>query len=255
MAGLLLYHMIWHLPDWRNTLDTVVDGLIFDLDDTLLDRQATFVRVAGNLYKEYLCATASITRDDAVAMMVLWDGHGYTNRNEMLTRWLNEWPEAGFDMGSLVQWYYSEMERQVQPDLEVNRFLAFLNDRQVPWGIVTNGSRYQHRKCRAAGLDKLAPFIIVSEEAGYAKPDPRIFRDALKVTGLESPDQIMFIGDNPLNDIDGAKRFGMKAAWIRRGRQYPVDLQPPDHIIDHVIEVRQIIDVTPQSPLTGNEGL
>ena len=229
-------------------MDTDVEGLIFDLDNTLLDRQATFVRVAGTFYDEHLCAAMSVTRDDAIAKMVQWDGDGYSNKQEMFTQWLCEWPEAGLDMGTLTKWYRSAMERQVQPDMEVNKFLTYLNDQQVPWGIVTNGSRNQHRKCQAAGLSQLAPFIIVSEEAGYAKPDPRIFRDALKAIGLTSPEQIMFIGDNPLADIDGAKRFGMKAAWIRRGRQYPVDLQPPDHVIDFVTEVRHVVDVTPQSP-------
>ena len=68
--------------------------------------------------------------------------------------------------------------------------------------------------CRAAGLDKLAPFIIVSEAAGYKKPDPRIFRDALELTGISSPEQILFVGDNPHADIEGAKRFGMKTAWV-----------------------------------------
>ena len=116
----------------------------------------------------------------------------------------------------------------------------------MPWGIVTNGSSSQHRTCRAADLDRLAPFIIVSEEAGYAKPDPRIFRDALKAIGLTSPEQVMFVGDNPVADIDGAKRFGMKAAWVRRGRRYPTGLQPPDHVIDFVTELRQIVDVTSQ---------
>ena len=248
VAGVLLCSIIFHLPDRRMTLDAVVEGLLFDLDNTLFDRQATFLRVAGNFYDEYLRATTSVTRDDAVAMMVQWDADGYANKQEVFTRWLNEWPEAGLDMGTLVQWYRSAMERQVQPDMGVNEFLAYLNDQQLPWGIVTNGSRNQHRKCEAAGLSQLAPFIIVSEEAGYAKPDPRIFRDALNATGLTSPEQIMFIGDNPLADIDGAKCFGMKAAWIRRGRQYPADLQPPDHVIDFVTEVRHIVDVTPQSP-------
>ena len=135
------------------------------------------------------------------------------------------------------------MERQVQPDEEVNGFLAYLNERRMPWGIVTNGSPSQHGKCRKAGLDKLAGFIIVSEEAGYRKPDPRIFRDALEAMGLAAPEQVMFVGDNPEADIDGAKRFGMKAAWVRRGRDYPVDLIPPDHVIDHVMEVRSIVDV------------
>ncbi len=234
-------------------LDTTVNGLVFDLDNTLLDRQATFLRIAGNFYEEHLCATTSVTRDNTVAMMVRWDGDGYAKKEEMFARWLNEWPEAGVDMRSLTGWYRSAMVRQVRPDMEVNRLLANLNDRQLPWGIVTNGSKNQRRKCRAAGLDQLASFIIVSEEAGYAKPDPRIFCDALMATGLTSPEQVMFIGDNPLADIDGAKRFGMKATWIRRGRQYPVDLQPPDHVIDFVTDVRHIADVTPQSARTGNE--
>ena len=53
----------------------------------------------------------------------------------------------------------------------------------------------------------------------------------------------MFVGDNPVADIDGAQRFGMMTAWIRRGRQYPSDLQPPDFTIDHVLEVRNIAGV------------
>ncbi len=177
---------------------TDVGGLVFDLDNTLLDRQSTFIRVAGSFQEEFLRDTTSVTRDDAVAMMVCWDGDGYSDRQTMLSRWLGEWPETGLDMGSMTRWYRSAMERHVKPDVEVNGFLACLNERQVPWGIVTNGSSSQHDKCRAAGLDRLVPFIIVSEEARYAKPDPRIFRDALKATGLTSPEQIMFVGDNPL---------------------------------------------------------
>ena len=233
----------------RGTLDKNLDhGLVFDLDNTLLDREATFIRVAGEFYDEYLRATASTTRDDAVTMMVRWDGDGYTSRESMFMRWLSEWPEAGCNMGSLTSWYRSAIERRVEPGVEVNGFLAHLNDRHVPWGIVTNGRTSQRGKCIAAGLDRLASFIIVSEEAGYEKPDPRIFQDALMATGLTAPGQVMFVGDNPSADIDGAKRFGMKAAWIRRGRQYPADLQSPDHIIDHVTEVLDIIAVSRDAP-------
>ena len=59
--------------------------------------------------------------------------------------------------------------------------------RGMPWGIVTNGNgRNQRAKCRAqAGLEALTHFIIVSEEQGYAKPDPRIYQDAMSALGLE----------------------------------------------------------------------
>ncbi len=89
-----------------------------------------------------------------------WDSDGYADRGQMFARWLEEWPETGLDMASLARWYRSEMDRQVKPDMEVNGFLAQLNERRVPWGIVTNGRTSQHGKCRAAGLDRLAPFII-----------------------------------------------------------------------------------------------
>ena len=222
-------------------MDTAVEGLIFDLDNTLLDRQAVFARVASRFYEDYLRAKTPVTRADAVGKMVGWDGDGYASRQQALTHWLDEWPETGLDIESLIAWYRSETQQQVQPDLRVNEYLVHLNERQLPWGIVTNGSSSQHNKCRAAGLTQLAPFIIVSEEFGYAKPDPRIFDDALKATGLTRPERVMFVGDNPVADIDGAKRFGMKTAWVRRGREYPAGLLSPDYIIDFVTELRDFV--------------
>ena len=230
-------------PNEEHALDNVVKGLVFDLDNTLLDRESAFERAVGNFYENHLRTATSATKGDVVAKMVRWDNDGFRNRQTMFARWIGEWPEVGLDIEYLTRWYRSEMERQIKPDMKVNGLLAHLNDRQVPWGIVTNGSKNQRRNCRAADLDRLAHFIIVSEEAGYAKPDPRIFRDALIRAGLSKPEQVMFIGDNPLADIDGAKRFGMQTAWVRRGRQYPVDLLQPDHVIDHVAQVRNIIGV------------
>lgn len=222
-------------------MDTVVAGLLFDLDNTLLNREALFARVADSFYEEHLHTKTSVAREQAVAKMVEWDGGGYADRQRMYTQWLSEWPETGLDMASLRAWYRLATEQQARADMEVNEFLGHLNDRGVPWGIVTNGASSQRGKCQAAGLSNLAPFILVSEEVGYAKPDPRIFDAAQRSTGLSFPEQVMFVGDNPVVDIDGAKSFGMKAAWVRRGRQYPPGLRTPDHVIDAVAELRAIV--------------
>ena len=217
---------------------TSVEAVIFDLDNTLLDREALFQSVAETFYDEHLAARHSVTRDEAVELMVCWDEDGYGVRQAMRRRWwLSEWPNTGLDDESLASWYGSAMDRLTRPDAEVNAFLTQLNEQSMPWGIVTNGDTSRQRgKCRGAGLDRLAPFIIVSEEAGYEKPDPRIFRDALEAAGLTAPERVLFVGDNPTADADGAKRFGMQAAWVRRGRDYPPDLLPPDHVIDRVTE-------------------
>ena len=219
-----------------------IRGFLFDLDNTLIDREAAFFRFATCFYQDRLRKTTSMTQDEAVAKMVRWDCDGYADRATMFAKWAAEWPEARLDPERLLPWYRSEMKQHVQPDADINRFLANLNEHQSPWGIVTNGSTTgQHVACRAAGLDQLAPFIIVSEAAGYKKPDPRIFRDALNRTGLSSPEHILFVGDNPHADVDGAKRFGMKTAWVRRDRQFPDDLQTPDYVIDHVAELQDVV--------------
>ena len=227
-----------------------VDGLAFDLDNTLFNFDRAFAGVARDFYEQHLRETMSVTRTDAMAMMIRWDDelHAVTQyvpnlKERRFVRWLSEWPDTGLDTASLTRWYDGAMDRRTRPDPEVNRFLAQLNERQVPWGIVTNGpSEMQRHKCQAVGLDRIAPFIIVSEEVGYAKPDPRIFRDALKATGLARGEQVMFVGDNPVTDIDGARRFGMRTAWVRRGREFPADLHPPDHMVDSVLEVQPLLE-------------
>ena len=231
-------------------MDLAVDGLVFDLDNTLFDFESALAGVARSFYEQFLRPATPLSCADAVAMMVRWDEdlHAVTQyvpdlKARRFARWLSEWPDTGLDIAALTGWYDNAMDQQMQPDPEVNRFLAHLNNRQVPWGIVTNGpSGMQRHKCQAVGLDQIAPFVIISEEVGYAKPDPRIFRDALDATGLTSPEQIMFVGDNPATDIDGARRFGMRTAWVRRGQQFPADLQPPDLIVDRVDEVRHVVD-------------
>ncbi len=228
------------------TLDKAVKGILFDLDNTLIDRESAFVRFASYFYDEHLRNATTMARDEAVAKIVRWDNDGYGDREIMLARWVAEWPEAALNVKWLLPWYRSEMRRHVEPDTDANSFLADLNEREMLWGMVTNGNTTTQRlTIRAAGLDRLTSFIVISEEAGYRKPDPRIFRDALNLIGLTSPQNVLFVGDNPKTDIDGAKQFGMQTAWVRRGREFPDNLVPPDHVIDHVAELQNIVGVFP----------
>ncbi len=220
---------------------TNVDALIFDLDETLLNRSAVFLRVAREFYDDHLHNLSPHTRNKAVAMMVQWDEDGNSDRQWMRSQWLSHWPNTGFDPQSLETWYRAAMVRNIQPDPKIINFLNELNDSKIPWGIVTNGPVTQRDKCVAAGLAQIAPFIIVSAEVGFCKPDPQIFRLALSAAGLNSAERALFIGDNPVADIDGAKRFGMMAAWIRRGREYPPGLICPDYTIEHVLDVQDIV--------------
>ncbi len=80
--------------------------------------------------------------------------------------------------------------------------------------IITNGfEEVQHRKVAASGLDKFFTNTITSDEAGYKKPDCRIFKYSLDLTGADSAQSLM-IGDDPEIDIQGAKAVGIDQVLV-----------------------------------------
>lgn len=75
--------------------------------------------------------------------------------------------------------------------------------------LITNGfHEVQATKLSVSGLGKYFIEVITSEEAGFKKPDERIFRYALK-KAVANPDNSLMIGDDPEVDIEGAKNIGM----------------------------------------------
>jgi HAD superfamily hydrolase (TIGR01509 family) len=63
------------------------------------------------------------------------------------------------------------------------------------------------------GLSELFDVLVFSDELEIAKPDPRIFKQALAGLGLR-PDDCAFVGDNPHTDISGALSAGLFTVQI-----------------------------------------
>jgi len=59
------------------------------------------------------------------------------------------------------------------------------------------------------GLDQFFAVRVLSSRFGFKKPDPRLFRIATDQLGV-SPEDCVYVGDNPCKDLSGAKRVGMK---------------------------------------------
>lgn len=91
-------------------------------------------------------------------------------------------------------------------------------------GVLTNGfTEVQYRKLRSTGLDRYIQRMVISDEIGIQKPDPRLFRYAEQETGAE-PETSLMIGDNPDNDIRGAINAGWHAIYLdRKGKPFASD--------------------------------
>ena len=90
--------------------------------------------------------------------------------------------------------------------------------------LVTNGaSCLQREKLAASGLAGRFDAIVVSGDLGAGKPDPAIFAHALAALGAD-PGAAVMVGDNLVNDVDGALAAGLRAVWLNRdGRQRPAE--------------------------------
>jgi putative hydrolase of the HAD superfamily len=58
---------------------------------------------------------------------------------------------------------------------------------------------------------------IAARHVGALKPDPAIFHKVIEDTDLQSH-EVVYVGDDPLLDVEGARGAGMHAIWIDRDR-------------------------------------
>ncbi len=76
-------------------------------------------------------------------------------------------------------------------------------------------------RLRKDGLLDFFQVIVSSHRIGVRKPTREIFMRALEVMGAR-PEEAVMIGDSPYEDIEGAKKVGMRAIWVlREGVQRP----------------------------------
>ena len=81
--------------------------------------------------------------------------------------------------------------------------------------------------------------IVTSEQAGAIKPQPEIFAHLARAMGVPAR-RVLYAGDNPVPDVLGPLRAGMKAAWINRaGTRRPRRVPPPN------IRVRSLAELLP----------
>jgi HAD superfamily hydrolase (TIGR01509 family) len=196
---------------------TQIKAVLFDLDKTLAD------------WPPFLQHIGLILR----------------NAGEDTPRVENQAGDHGGTFPRGLGWFEDWMRRTqapgYKPEPRVLYMLSTLEDGDIPWGIVTNGTRWQHVKLVNMGIQPEPECLVISKEFSHKKPEPEIFAEALRRLGDAQPSETLFVGDNPIMDIQGAANAGLKTAWVRRGRSWKWGAPKPDFNIDHVEEVPGIL--------------
>jgi putative hydrolase of the HAD superfamily len=94
---------------------------------------------------------------------------------------------------------------------------------------------------RSGGVDRHFKRIFVSEEHGWRKPHPRIFADALAALAVQ-PQDALFVGDSPQDDIVGAKTIGVDVAWVNaQNAALPANVPAPDYVVRAIPDLDMLL--------------
>jgi putative hydrolase of the HAD superfamily len=127
---------------------------------------------------------------------------------------------------------FHDARHQVTLYDDVEATLAALA-RHYQLGVITNGNAQIER----LGLAQHFAFALRAESINISKPDKRVFEHALQL-GQATAAETVHVGDQPVDDVEGAQQAGIRTIWINRAQLPWAGAIPPDaevHDIDSVI--------------------
>jgi len=112
---------------------------------------------------------------------------------------------------------------------------------KIPVVLLTNGiTVIQKKRLAASPLKDWVQGVVISQEVGVSKPDPRIFEIALG--GLDPRDALM-IGDGITSDVMGANNAGVDVCWYNpKGKVLPEGV----HAEYEIRDIRDCIAIATQ---------
>ena len=202
--------------------DTMIKTILFDLDDTLYDFgsaertgraaiQDYAERVIGVDGEAFMTCFVEMLR---LQMRLHGDSAGSHSRAIRCQLICEKMGLPIRHAPILNDLYWNTYIASIHPFPGIPEIFAKIHESGCKIGICTNMTAdWQMKKLIQLGLIDQCDFIVSSEEADAEKPAPAIYNLCLEKAGCQAS-ECLFIGDNPVFDIQGALDAGMNALWL-----------------------------------------
>ena len=216
----------------------MIKAVLFDFDETLQDRTAAFEKYMDTFMAQFL---PDLDKKEFLKRrkdMVDTGNGGYVDREAWYQSLIELWGWEDAPSKTVLANHYDTQFglHNVIFDGTVP-LLNALRERGIKTGVITNGpSELQHMKMEQSGLLPLCDILVVSGDLPFAKPDPRIFTYTAEKLGLDARECI-YVGDHPINDIQGALSAGMGVVRMNWGWFENQDIRPDIPTITEIYDV------------------
>lgn len=229
-----------------------IQAIIFDLDNTLTHRDLTTQAYSRYLAEYYAPALAQVEPDKIIEIVRRIDNGGYPKK-ELLTHgsiaasvayallqelsWSN--PPS---LDELAQFWFSQFGRFAVEMPAAEQVLTQLKDEGYQLAIVSNGGHDTRLNIiHGLGFQDYFDEIISSGLIGISKPNPEIFLHTAAQLAV-SPQQCLYIGDHPVNDIQGATQAGMHALWMQGFHPATANIQYKIQQLPEILKHLQVLN-------------
>ncbi len=225
----------------------MIKGVFFDIDDTLYDSTTLTTMARRNSIQAMMDVGLPVENEEA-AYTLLTEiigrfGPNYSKHYDELLKELGvDWDPKIIASGVVA--YEKTKVGYLKPYPKVvPTLLALKEDHKL--GVVSNGLAVkQWEKLLGLGLHHFFDAVTTSEEVDSEKPEEEVFKAAMDALKL-SPDECAMVGDRLDTDILGAKRLGILAIRLKRGKfgikKPPSEEYEPDYEIESISEILGIL--------------
>lgn len=219
----------------------MIEAVLFDLDGTLLDRDASLEAFVKDQHKRLDRWLGHVPEDAYLARCLELDQRGHVWKDEVYRRLVGELEIHGVGWDALLDDFLGQFHRHCVGFPNLHATLDRLSGVGLKLGIISNGrGDFQMASIRALGIEDQFAAITISEWAGTRKPEAAIFEQTLTSLGT-SADRALFVGDHPVSDIAGARQAGLRTVWKRDGGWPEPAAADVDAVIDDLAELPPLI--------------
>ena len=223
-----------------------VRAICFDLDNTLWDVWPVIVRAEQKMYdflaERYPRVVASMTIEmmraarEQTAAAHPQMRHDFTFLRKQTLR--EHAKEFGYAEAMVEEAFEAFIRARNEVDLYPDVVPA-LEKLRARYRLFTasNGNADLSR----IGIGHFFERTIAARHVGALKPDPAIFHKVIEGTDLQAH-EVVYVGDDPLLDVEGARGAGMHAIWIdREGGEWPTQIAPATYTVRSLTELVELL--------------
>jgi 2-haloacid dehalogenase len=108
--------------------------------------------------------------------------------------------------------------------------------------LITNGiAEVQRSRFSTSSIRDCFADLVISEEVGAAKPDPRIFDAAFAKMNQPEKSEVLIVGDSLSSDVQGGRDYGVDTCWFNPSGEVAHDGVQPTFEIARFDALRMLL--------------